>query len=809
MIMRQEWRLAGAMVFFATLSNLVAGRIPGHYIVELSSAPVIDQAVRGGASVKGAARLQTPEAFARRARIHAEQDQLQVEMERHNAKVLDRVDTVANALIVEVPDADAQTLASLPGVKSVHPVRTFHMVLDQAVELHKVTQAWDLVGADHAGAGVKIGIIDSGIDLNHPGMQDPSMTAPDSFPRTNYAADVANTNGKVIVARSYVYLLPYRDPDPYAFDHVGHGTALAMIAAGATNTGPLATITGVAPKAWLGCYKVFGTPGYNDTSSDSAILKALDDAVADGMDIINLSLGSDLAPRLSDDIEVQAVERAAQAGVIVVIAAGNSGPDLNTMSSPGTAPSAITVGATTNDRTFAASVTVADLSAFVAIPGDGPAPTSPVTGKLVDVSAIDGSGQACNSLPPGSLADSIALILRGSCYFEAKLTNAQQAGAIGAVLYAAPDSPDPIRMSVGGATLPAEMVSYEDGTRIKEAATQQDTLATLNFSISSVPITPNLLAGFTGSGPNVDLSIKPDLTAVGTDFYVATQTYDPYGDMYDSSGYILVDGTSFSTPLVAGAAALAKAARPGLTMDQYRSLIINTAARAKTKDGQPVSVQQAGAGLLDAEAALRSTLTAYPSSIGFGTGGGDVNLSRTLTITNIGMAADTFAISAEPNGEESAPVPSINSVQLDAGASVEVPVVWSATGLTAGTHEGFLTVTSSSSGTRVAVPYWYAVTSGTPARITVFDAISTGRRNSLQRDALYVRITDSAGVPLTGSDPRVTAISGGGMSRGVHSYDSQIPGLFGIDLQLGPLAGNNVFRIQSGDAYIDVTITGR
>jgi minor extracellular serine protease Vpr len=807
--MRQEWRLAGAMVIFSTVSSIIAGRIPGHYIVELSSEPVIDQTIRARGLVRGAARLRTPEAYARRARIHTEQDQIKSQIEQRNAKVLDRVDTVANALIVEVPDAEAQILASIPGVKGVYPVRTFHMVLDQAVILHRVAQAWDLVGADRAGAGVKIAIIDTGVDINQPGMQDPSMTAPDSFPRTNYSADEANTNGKVIVARSYVYLLPYRDPDQYAFDHVGHGTALAMIAAGATNTGPLATITGVAPKAWLGCYKVFGTPGYNDSSSDSAILKALDDAVADGMDIINLSLGSDLAPRLSDDIEVQAVERAVQAGVIVVIAAGNSGPDLNTMSSPGTAPSAITVGATTNDRTFAASVTVTGLPAFVAIPGDGPAPTSPITGTVVDVSSIDGNGQACSRLPPGSLAGSIALIQRGSCYFETKLGNAQQAGAIGAVIYAAPDSPDPIHMSVGAATLPAEMVSYEDGTQIKAAAGQADTPATLSFSISSVPITPNLLAGFTGSGPSVDLSIKPDLTAVGTDFYVATQTYDPSGDMYDSSGYILVDGTSFSTPLAAGAAALVKAARPGLTADQYRSLIINTAVRAKTEDGRPVSVQRAGAGLLDAEAALRSTVTAYPSSIGFGTGGGDVDLSRTLTITNIGTAADTFAISAEPNGEESAPVPSMNSVQIDAGASVEVPVVWSATGLTAGAHDGFLTVTSSSSGTRVAVPYWYAANSGTAARITAFDPISTGRRNSLQRDAVYIRITDSAGVPLTDSYPQVTAVSGGGMPRGVHSYDSQIPGLYGIDLQLGPLAGNNVFRIQSGDAYIDVTIAGR
>ncbi len=810
--MRHYWRLAGSVIFFASLSTLIAGRIPGHYIVELSSQPVIDQTMRSrAASAKGGSRLRSSEAYARRAQIHAEQDQIKTQIEQHNAKVVDRVDTVANALMVEVADADAQALASIPGVKSVHPARRFRMVLDRAVILHKVVDAWNIVGADHAGEGVKIAIIDSGIDVTSPGLQGASMSPPDAFPRTNYDADVANTNGKVIVARSYVSLLPYRDPDPYAYDHIGHGTALAMIVAGATANGPLATITGVAPKAYLGNYKVFGTPGYNDSASDSAILKALDDAVADGMDVVNLSLGDDLAPRLSDDIDAQAVERATAAGMIVVIAAGNSGPDLNTMSSPGTAPSAITVGATTNDRTFAASITFADLPSMVAIPSaEGPAPSDPISGKVIDVATLDGDGLGCSSLPSGSLSGAVALIQRGTCYFETKLNNAQQAGAVAAIIYAAADSPEPFYMTVGAATLAAEMVSYDDGARLKEAsAAQPDAFVSVSFTKNAVWVTPNLLADFSGAGPNVDVGIKPDLVATGTNFYVATQTLDPNGDMYDSSGFILVDGTSFSTPLVCGVAALIKSARPGLSMDQYRSLIINSAARAQTKDGQTVLIQQGGAGLLNAQAALQTTATVYPPSLSFGTGNCDTGLSGTLTITNIGTSADTFAISAEPTGEEAAPVPSTTSVQLEAGASAEVHVAWTAAGLSGGAHQGFLNITSSSSGTVASVPYWYAVSSGTPAHVTAFDPITSGRRNRVQQDAVYVRITDAAGVPLTDSDPQVTVISGNGTAVGVHSYDSQIPGLYGIDVRLGPTAGTNVFRIQAGDAFVDVSIAGR
>src|SRR5258708_24241759 len=100
-----------------------------------------------------------------------------------------------------------------------------------------------------------------------------------------------------------------------------------MLAAGVRNAGPMATIAGVATKAWLGNYKVFGTPGYNDGASDDAILKAIDDAVADGMDIINLSLGDDLAPRLSDDHDAPAIEPTCQAGLLKLLtAAHNNAP---------------------------------------------------------------------------------------------------------------------------------------------------------------------------------------------------------------------------------------------------------------------------------------------------------------------------------------------------------------------------------------------------------------------------------------------------------------------------------------------------
>ncbi len=790
-----------AAVFLVLGPALYAERVPGRYIVELTTEPVADHVARLGArgGVRGAA------ASTHRARLRTEQQQARLLIEQRNGTVLDSINTVGNALFVRISDSDAAKLATLPGVKRVLPVRTFHMVLDQAVILHNVTEVWDQIGSDRAGAGIKVAILDTGIDSGHAGFQDASLPVPDSFPRTNASSDVQFTNNKIIVARSYVSLLPNRDPDWSARDRVGHGTALAMIAAGVRNAAPLATLTGIAPKAYLGSYKVFGTPGYNDSSADDVILKAIDDAVSDGMDVINLSLGDDLAPRLADDLEAQAIERASQAGVIVAVAVGNNGPDLNTIASPATAPSAIAAGATTNNRTFAASVDAPGVGTFVAIPGSGNAPAAPVSGALVDVASLDTTGQACSSLPSGSLQNSIALILRGSCTFELKLTNAQRAGAAGAVVYAAQDSPSPLTMYVGAASLPAEMIGYNDGMAIKQALAGGASLAgTLQFTLGKVAIAANRLTDFTAVGPSVDLGVKPDLMAVGGDVYTATQSFDPNGEMYDPSGFVLVDGTSFSTPMVAGTAALIKSVRPGLSTDQYRSLLINTAAPVAD-----TSVEQSGAGLLDANAALHSTVTSYPTSLSFGAGGADPQLSRTLTITNVGSDTETFQIAAVPRNEGPAPTFSTASVELAAGGTTDLGVVFAASGLTSGGYEGFITITGASSGTVARVPYWYATTSDTPSFIAILDSTTSARRGSMQRDAILFRVTDAAGVALPAAQAQVSVVSGGGAVGTVHSYDADVPGLFGVDVQLGFAAGQNVFQVQAGPVTVNVSITGQ
>ena len=801
-------KLPVILVLLAIISPAAAERIPGRYIVELSTESVSEHVARmpRSAGRSSRERLASVAASSQRTLVRGQQQVARSRLEQRNARVLDSIDTVANALFVQVSDQAAAQLSAVPGVKRVVPARRFDMLLDRAVALHKVVDAWNRIGEGNAGAGVRIAILDSGIEASHPAFQDASLTAPASYPRVNNASDVAYTNGKIIVARSYVSMLPRFDMDISARDRVGHGTALAMVAAGVRNAGPLASITGVAPKAYLGNYRIFGTPGFNDGTSEDVILKAIDDAVADGMDVINLSFGTNLAPRLSEDPTVQAIERATRAGVIVVAAAGNGGPEYATISSPATAPSAIAVGASTNDRTFAASVEVAGLSTFVALAGDGSAQATPVTGPITDVAQLDGNGLACSPLTANSLANRVALILRGSCTFETKLTNAQNAGAVGGVVYATKESPAPVGMAVGFATLPAEMISHQDGTAIKEQlASQPDLLATLKFTLSAVPTIPNRLTDFSAAGPNVDTGIKPDLTAAGSDIYTATQTVDSRGSMYSASGYISVNGTSFSAPLVAGAAAVLKSARPGLTVNQYRSLLMNTAASVSSQTGERAPLQQSGAGLLDLDGALTSTVTAYPAALSFGAGSGDAQLNSTITLTNLGSTTEAFQIEIPSLIGEVAP----STVEIGGGASALVPVFWAGSGLAPGTYERFITVTGSASGRQIRIPVWYAAASGVASRIAVMDSISSGRRGETYSDAIVLRATEASGIVIPQLQPDISVVSGGAVVTGITSHDSEIPGLIGINVQLGTEPGNNIFRIQAGNAVTEVAIPGR
>ncbi len=796
-------RLVFALVTLLS-SSLYAQYVPGRYIVELSDPPAIDAApstsavARASTSLSRTARRDA--ALRQRDAVRTRQQAVRSKVASAGGEVVGSIDLVGNALFVKTDKAGAAAMASMEGVRRVIPVRLFKRNLDRAVAVHHVDRVWARIGQDQAGAGVKIAIIDSGVDNNHPGMQDSSMLIPPGFPKFSRAADQAFTNSKVIVARSYVSLLSSRDPDLSARDRVGHGTALAMIAAGATNTGPEGSITGVAPKAYIGSYKIFGTPNFNDSATDDAILQAIEDAVADGMDILSMSFGSNFTTRLADDPDVSAVERAASLGVIPIAAAGNEGPDFTSLSSPGTSPSAITVGATHNDRIFSPSTNVSGLPALISVNSSRPG-TSPVNGQLVDAATLDGSGLTCASLPSGSLSGKIVLILRGECFFEQKLTVAANAGAIGALVYTDEARPEPIPMDVASATLPAQMLSYADGIVVKQAIANGQSLdATLDFTVHPVSVDPLRMASFSSAGPSVDLGVKPEIVGVGTDFYTATQAFDTRGDMYSSTGYTIVDGTSFSTPLVAGIAALVKAARPGLTLEQYRSLIIDTASPLPK-----MQAQISGVGLVDADAATTSAITASPAILGLGAGNGTLSVNSTIQISSLDSSDDTYTVTVEPQAGDSAPSVSSESIAVSKGSKTSLDLTWNAENLAPGTYQGFVVLRSVSSGNTLRVPYWHAVKSE-PKNITALFVDDSPRANAFDSEAILFRVTDISGVPLLDLKPEVTIISGSATVAEVRSIDSDLPGVYSLDLRFGSLAQSSVVEIRVGNAVARYSI---
>jgi subtilisin family serine protease len=697
------------------------------------------------------------------------------------------MDTVVNALIVSIPDARAAELSKVPGVVKVHPVHRVRALLDHALPVHKVPDAWNTLplGQSSAGAGIKIGMIDSGIDVNNAAFSDPLPPVP-GFPMVLAMGDLQFTNAKIIVAKNYTPLLP-DGGDPDANDRDGHGTGTSMAAAGGTVAGPYGVITGVAPKAYLGSYKVLDANG----ATSDVIAKAVDDAVADGMDVLNISLGSfvasysDIDPRA---IDIAAIEGATQAGVVVVVAAGNSGPGAGSISNYGSLPDVITLGAIMNDRALGYAISVSGAAPYEAFPGNGPDPGQAVAGPLLDVATVDPTGLACSLLPPGSAAGMVVLVLRGTCTFESKIDNVAAGGALAAIVYN--NGTTSLftfnGQTVGAATLPAMFVNQADGADLTaRTAASPGLQATLDFNGETAFAARTDLTSFTSRGPNIGSAMKPDIVAVGEEIVTAAQNSFPSGESYDPSGFIDTAGTSFSAPLAAGAAAVLKAARPGLTVAQYRSLLIDSAGPATSGPGVPATVQQAGAGVLNVAAALGGTVAAYPTALNFGAGSGSIDSTLNLTLSNVGTVSDTYSIAVTPVGDSPAPALSTNTVQLDPNGSGPISATVSASGLAPGEYQGYLQVTGTATSIIATIPYWFAVRGSTPAGITVLYQDYSDPSRTVSYGAVVFRIVDIAGLPYTGPvTPQIAMTAGGGSIRNAYR-GGDIPGTYAVDIRAG------------------------
>lgn len=678
------------------------------------------------------------------------------------AEVGARYQTVLNGFAVVVPAESVGALARVPGVEKVHAVREYHATIDASNGVMGTPAFWSALGGDdRAGAGIRIGILDTGIDFSNPMFSDPSLLPPAGFPR----GDVALANGKVIVARYFQSVADARESNANlghrtAQDLVGHGSHSAAVAGGSrvdlSGSGRrVITVAGVAPKAWLGSYRVFSPRAFDDN-----IIAAIEAAVLDGMHVINMSFGGSGSGSPLNDPIIRATENAIAAGVVATISAGNSGPDVGTVGYPGASPSAITVGATANAHYGLSTLGIFEVlsgSPFVptglaSVVGGACAdrctlPISPVAAPLLDVDLVDGqlTGIACTQLPGGSLNGRIALVQRGTCTFAVKGQNVQAAGAVGMVIYNSDDASVSnsgehlLNPSINQPSVPALLVRRSDGLALKTflagntgtSAVGQIRAAPANTPPFVGPTTPQRLTSFSSRGPTPDFQIKPDLATVGADSYAACQDDSADGEnrfpapdprrgastMFDASGFLFANGTSFSAPRAAGAAALVRQKHPGWTPAQVKAALTETASRP-TDNGKigGERVMSRGSGDIDLAAAATVESLVLPTSASFGRV--EINPSaptrtKSLTLTNHSSSTVTYSLAVQATAGDSAVVPSVEpaTVTLGPGESRPVTLRLSIGGGIAGAQtdsEGFLAV---SDGRRTIpdvlyVPYW-------------------------------------------------------------------------------------------------------
>src|SRR5438034_4658222 len=571
------------------------------------------------------------------------------------ARVTSEYDISLNAVAVELNGTPLQTIAAAPMVERAEYNALYHPTLSESYKIINAMDAWNAAGGRSvAGAGIKIGDIDTGIDESHPFFDPTGFSYPAGFPKCDAAdsnshhqdQDCKYVSPKVIVAKVFYNKAHQQGLDAQAIQD--HGTHTAGIAAGVTgktavvNGVEIDDMSGIAPGAWLGNYNVF--PGSVDNARSEDILNAVDAAIADGMDVLNLSLGGSYHG--NNDLLAIGLDNAVDAGLVVAVAAGNSGPGQGTVESPGRARKIITVGASTNKH-------------FVGQPFTYPASGGTTIGAAVgDFPPLPTSSfglwfntqlTACTSVDPGA-SGNVVVVNRGGCTFSTKVRNAIAAGAIGVVVINNVAG-DPVAMAKdggGGDDLPAVMIGKNEGAALR-AANPPDASAVATFQ-EFVTANQDILAGFSSQGPTaVDFAVKPDVTSVGVNVLSSiTCVGKPTGCPGDGSGWAFFSGTSMSTPHTAGSAAVLLTLNSSWSPAQVKSALVNRAdlvikdAVTGTHDVGPTAQ---GTGRENLSVAADATTWLDPVSASFGKVRVGNPTSLTITLSNPTGSSETFSVS--------------------------------------------------------------------------------------------------------------------------------------------------------------------
>jgi uncharacterized protein (TIGR03382 family) len=717
--------LAGSAVARSTLTRLRGGAAPppsNEYVtvmVQLHQQPtalVYAQRLHQGAQAKAGA---SAAAVSHLAVVHAEQQAFATRLaaaKLPRVAELYRLQRAYNGVALLVPRSQLGALSKIPGIKGVWPMTPKRLLTKHSVPWIGVPGIWESLGLDLHGEGMRVGIIDTGIDYIHvnlggsgdySGNTSNEAIESGNFPTAKVVGgwDFAGTNYHP-ESPDPALAIPVPDPDP--MDVYGHGTHVSGIVAGygvtttgTTYAGPydqtidydgLYIGPGVAPQADLYALKVFGDDATGTNLVAAAIEWALDPhqdgSFTDALHVVNLSLGGDYGTDFDPDTEVY--RNATAAGLIVVAAAGNSNDSFFIASNPGSIPEVISVAASVdNSLTYSTLAMLSPSTGTFAIAPSSPAPPF---GPAFTPAGVEGplawvQTDACGPQAPGSLTGKVALLTdMTSCYYFADIIRYMESlGAIAVVVVAWNDLA-PFSMGYWDGppiSIPSGMVWLADGIALVNAvlaAGGTDVVVNLNNTLITATNEGDNVAFFSSRGPSrigPHVRLKPDIAAPGHMIMSSVAGLGAGGEEWS--------GTSMATPHVVGVMTLLKQYHDSWTPQELKAVVMNTANHdLRASPTSPnVSPSRIGAGRVDVPQALAATVIAYdqsnPVAVSLAFDTIDVtevtSETRTIELKPMAASAVTYDVEYVPAVDGSA-----TGVTITPGAStVSVPASGTAT----------------------------------------------------------------------------------------------------------------------------------
>jgi minor extracellular serine protease Vpr len=742
---------SGAAVPARQFRAAPAGSVVNHLPLGVSNAQVTLMVQLSGDPVTvtdadSATPLTGSQKQTRKGQLRAAQAPVEQRVRELGGSVLGNYQSAYNGIKVRIAARSAPALANLPGVVGLHRVQQVTPDNVHGVPLIGAPAVWDGLNGYH-GEGIKVAVIDTGIDWTHADFggagtaaayaaahatetepADPAYFGPGA-PKVKGGTDLVGDSYNADPTSPSYQPVPHPDPNP--LDCNGHGTHVAgtavgfgVLADGTRYTGGYDDTTvsghswlvgpGVAPKADLYSVRVFGCQGSSDMTVD-----AIEWAVDHDMDVINMSLGSPFGS--ADDPTAVAAANATKDGVIVVASSGNSGANPYITGSPASGTGVISVAA--NDPTASnpgAHLALSTGSTVDGIDADGvpfaDGTTLPV--KVLKTGNAISLGCDPQEYLNAGVAGKIVVVRRGTCARVARAIFGQQAGAAAVLMvnssndlppYEGPITSNPDTGEQYTVTIPFLGVRAGDGAALVAADG-----GTVSLSAFTIP-NPGYLApaSFTSGGPRAgDSWLKPDVTAPGVSIFSAGSG--------TGNSFAVLSGTSMASPHTAGLAALVRQAHPNWRKVQYwKAAIVNTADPAMVAG---YSTRIAGSGLVQAVGATQTQVVAVGDpntatlNYGFAELQGDLTATKNIKLHNFGTTAAGFDVTtARDAGSPHSVALDVTHVTVPAKGDAEVKVQLSVPSATAGDSSAFHDVSGlitftptggGNNGVALRVPYY-------------------------------------------------------------------------------------------------------